>query len=482
MTILNFKTKPFKHQQTALDLSLEKEAFALFMEQGTGKTKVVIDNACYLFKEGKITCLLVVAPNGVHRNWISDEFPTHCWEDVNYEPFIWRSAKTNNKNFQKSFQLISHQQSDTLVVFAINIDAVITKKGRAAMKTLLKNHEVMLVVDESTDIKTPGAKRTKAMRTMGKVAPYRRIMTGTPTAEKPLDLYGQFAFLKPEVFGNSYYSFKHTYAIWEEQWVASRPRPFQVAVGWQNLDMLQEKIAPHSYRVTKDEALDLPPKLYTKRYFPLTKDQAFLYRSLRDDFVASFANGEIITADMALTRLLRLQQITCGYVPVDESEDGQVMREIAGKNPRFEILKKVLEETTGSVIIWTRFRKDVDLICAEYGDEAVRYDGKTKTKDRDDGIERFQNGDARIFVGSPKAGGRGLTLHKATTVIFYSNYFGLETRIQAEDRAHRIGQEHPVLYIDIVAEGTVDEKIVKTLREKKRIADIITGDDIREWI
>lgn len=481
MKILKFKTTPFKHQQTALDLSLNKEAYALFMEQGTGKTKVVIDNACYLFEQGEITCLLVVAPNGVHRNWVSDEFPAHCWDDVAYEPFIWRSGKANTKNFQSAFRIIS-KPSEVLVVFAINIDAVITKKGRAAMNALLKNHKCMLVVDESTDIKTPGAKRTKAMRTMGRQAPYRRILTGTPTAEKPLDLYGQFAFLAPEVFGNSYYSFKHTYAIWEQQWVASRPKPFEVAVGWQNLDMLQEKIAPYSYRVTKDEALDLPPKLYTKRYFSLTRDQMMLYNALRDDFVASFANGEIVTADMALTRLLRLQQITCGYVPVDESEDGEVMREIVGKNPRFELLKKAISETEGSIIIWTRFRKDVDLIIGEYKNDAVRYDGSTSTDERADGIERFQSGDARIFVGSPKAGGRGLTLHKATTVIFYSNYFGLETRIQAEDRAHRIGQKHPVLYIDIVGEDTVDEKIVETLREKKRIADIITGDAIREWI
>jgi len=482
MTILNYKTTPFDHQETALDLSINEEAFALFMEQGTGKTKVVIDNACYLFKEGKISCLLVVAPNGVHRNWISDEFPAHCWDDVSYEPFIWRSGKTGTKNFQAAFRIISRPLTDTLVVFAINIDAVITKKGRAAMKVLLSNHKVMLVVDESTDIKTPGAKRTKAMRTMGKVALYRRILTGTPTAEKPLDLYGQFAFLKPEVFGNSFYSFKHIYAIWEEQWISGRPRPFEVAVEWKNLDLLQEKIAPHSYRVTKEEALDLPPKLYTKRYFQLTKDQRWLYRALRDDFVAAFSNGEIITADMALTRLLRLQQITCGYVPVDESGDGEVMREIAGKNPRFEELKRVVEESVGSILIWTRFRKDVDLICKEYRNEAVRYDGLTKTDDRAEAIERFQSGDARIFVGSPKAGGRGLTLHAATTVVFYSNYFGLETRIQAEDRAHRIGQEHPVLYVDIVGEDTVDGKIVDTLRAKKRVADIITGDAFKEWI
>ena len=476
--ILNYKTPPFSHQEIALHRSITKDAYALFMEQGTGKTKVIIDNACYLFLEGKISCLLVVAPNGVHRNWLSDEFPTHCWDNVKYEPFIWRSGKANTVNFQRQFNYISRPSKDYLTVFTINIDAVITIKGRAAMKTLLENHKCMLVVDESTDIKTPGAKRTKALRTMSKWAPYRRILTGTPTAERPLDLYGQFAFLEPKVFGNSFYSFKHTYGVWEDKWVYGRPKPFQVSVGYKNLDDMQSRIEPYSYRVTKEEALDLPPKLYTKRYFTLTRDQQVLYRNLREDYVAAFNSGEIITADMALTRLLRLQQISCGYVPVD---DGGMM-EIAGPNPRLEALKEVVDNSEGSILIWTRFRKDIDLILGAYRDSVVRYDGSVGDDERAEAIQEFQSGKKRIFIGNPKAGGRGITLHKASTVVFYSNYFGLETRIQAEDRAHRIGLTHPVLYVDIVGEDTVDEKIVATLREKKRLADIITGDAFREWI
>jgi SNF2 family DNA or RNA helicase len=481
-TIFNYKTTPFSHQETALHLSYLKPAFALFMEQGTGKTKVVIDNVCWLFEQEEITCLIIVAPNGVHRNWITDEFPAHCWDDVDYEPVIWRAGKSGNKNFQNHFKFISRPIDQCLSVFAINIDSVITKAGRAAIKTLLQNHTCMMAVDESTDIKSPGAKRTKAMRTLGKLAAWRRILTGTPTAEKPLDLYGQFAFLEPTVFGNSYYSFKHTYAMWEPQWVAGRNRPFNALVGFKNLDMLQSKIAPYSYRITKDEALDLPPKLYTKRYFQLSKNQQMLYDSLRQNFIFEFESGETVTADMVLTRLLRLQQISCGYVPVDISEDDEPMRDIIGPNPRLDALKAVVEEAEGKIIIWTRFRKDVDILLNIYKGEAVRYDGKTTPDERADSIEQFQRGSAKLFVGSPKAGGRGLTLHAATTVIFYSNYFGLETRIQAEDRAHRIGQEHPVLYVDIVGEDTVDEKIVLALREKKRLANIITGDAFKEWI
>lgn len=482
--IFNYKTTPFQHQDEALHLSYDKEAFALFMEQGTGKTKVIIDNVCWLYEMGLVSCLIIVAPNGVHRNWITDEFPKHCWDSIIYEPFIWRAGRSGNKNFQRSFSnLVTTTRDEALVVFAINIDSVITKTGRAAIKTLLQKHDCMLVVDESTDIKNPGAKRTKAMRTLGKVADWRRILTGTPTAERPLDIYGQFAFLEPRIFGNSYYSFKGEYGIWEEQWVAGRPRPFKVCVGYKKLERLQAKIAPVSFRVTKEEALDLPPKLYSKRYFQLSRNQLVLYNSLRDNFIAEFETGEQITAAMALTRLLRMQQISCGYVPVDLTEEGKdPMRFISGPNPRFDVLRATLQETTGSVIIWSRFRPDIDLIMAAYPDEAVRYDGSVKDEERGENVNQFQDGDKRIFVGNPKAGGRGLTLHAATTVIYYSNYFGLETRIQSEDRAHRIGQEHPVLYIDIVGEDTVDEKIVASLREKKHLADIITGDAFREWI
>jgi SNF2 family DNA or RNA helicase len=485
MIKFDFITKPFAHQLEALQRSCDLTSYALFMEQGTGKTKVILDNVAYLYNKGEINALIVIAPNGVHRNWVTDEAPKHLpLED--YDTLIWRSGKSRQKGFQ--YNLNALLKSNRFVILAMNVDAVITSMGSQSLLQFLTTKKCMLVVDESTDIKSPGAKRTKKLIHLGKRAKYRRILTGTPSAESPLDLYGQFTFLDPNILGErSFFTFKHEYAIWEKVFLAGRSRPFERAVEYRNLDQLKEKIGPYSFRVTKDEALDLPEKLYTKRYVELSKEQARAYAQMRDLMIAELGNSEIVTADNVLAKMLRLQQIACGYVPVEVfGPEGEVIksevRDIPGKNSRLEVLKGLIDNHDGKAIIWARFRHDVDLIINALECKCVRYDGKVKEDERQKAITDFQEGDAKVFIGNPAAGGRGLTLNKASMVVFYSNYFGLETRLQAEDRAHRIGLKHPVLYVDIVAENTVDEKIVTALRNKRSLSDLITGDPTGEWI
>ena len=267
-------------------------------------------------------------------------------------------------------------------------------------------------------------------------------------------------------------------------------------IEYKNLPELHDMIKDDSSRVLKTDVLDLPPKLYSKRFFDMSSKQQKLYEELRDHYIADL-EGSNVSADLAITRMLRLQQITCGYVAVEEAtcpdpdnpdyiEYINKTVQIEEKNLRLKLLEEICETLEGKAIIWARFTNDIDMIMDMLGDKAVRYDGKTKTDDRARAIESFQhdkdNDGAQFFVANAQAAGTGLTLTKATTVIYYNNNFKLADRLQSEDRAHRIGQEHPVQYIDLVANGTVDEHIINALVEKKDIAAIITGDEVKDWL
>jgi SNF2 family DNA or RNA helicase len=257
---------------------------------------------------------------------------------------------------------------------------------------------------------------------------------------------------------------------------------------YQNLDELKAKIAPHSYRITKAECLDLPPKVYERRYVELNAEQRVLYNKLKKEFVAEFGGGKI-NAAMAMTRMMRLQQITGGFAPVLNDVGETIATHPVGKtNPKINALLELLEETDGKVIIWARFRKELELIAValreEYGTKsAVEYHGGVSDKDRQSAVFTFQREhDPRFFVGQPHSGGIGLTLTAASTVVYFSNDFSLETRLQSEDRAHRIGQQKSVTYIDIEAVDTLDKKVIDALRSKKDMADVITGDNPSQWI
>lgn len=507
MTDYLYKTKPFKHQHDVFLESRNKEYYALLMEQGTGKTKVTVDTAAYLYAIGEIDALLVVAPNGVQRNWIINELPAHCPDYTNYKA-TWYSSSPTKKEEKELCEVLDHQG---MKIIAINIEAMATAKGVAFVKKFLLSFRSMLTVDESSTIKNPKAQRTKNLLKLSVHAKYRRILTGTPITQGPLDLFTQFTFLDSHILHtSSYYAFRNRYAIMKEMRTAGRS--FMNVVGYTNLDELTKLIEPHSYRVTKSECLDLPEKLYTKRYVMLSTTQRNLYNALKKDIVAEL-HGMVMSAPLALTKLLRLQQIVGGFfVPdvgqtsfcekfVENAKIGDaifpepkaIVQPIDEVNPRIESLIELLEETNGKVIIWARFRAEIQAMVQRiketfrntYGhDCVVEYHGGIGNDDRTNNVQRFQNEDnCKFFVGHVQAGGKGLTLHAASTVVYYSNDFSLENRLQSEDRAHRIGLKHNVTYIDMIAPNTLDEHVVKTLRSKKDIADMITGDaDIGSWI
>jgi len=498
-----YKTKPFIHQDKVFLTSRDKEYFALLMEQGTGKSKVTVDTACWLYGTGKIDAMLVIAPNGVHSNWIINEVPIHAPEHYQPQCAIYRSQMSKDEEKQLCKVL---ESPVGIKIVAMNIEAFVTQKGISFAKNFLINYRSLLVVDESSVIKSPKAQRTKNLLKLAIHAKYRRILTGTPVTQGPLDLYTQFSFLDQHILRtSSFYAFRNRYAIMKEMRTAGRS--FMNVVGYTNLDELQTLIAPHSYRVTKSECLDLPEKLYSKRYVSMSESQSRLYKQLKKDLLVEY-NGMAMSAPLALTKLLRLQQIVGGYfqpdVPMEFNEevdsDGNLQfipvehaakppQAIDKVNPRVESLIELLEEVNGKVIIWARFRAEIEVICDAIrkqfqGILVVEYHGGVSNEDRAHNIQLFQNDDnCRFFVGHVQAGGKGLTLHAATTVVYYSNDFSLENRLQSEDRCHRIGQNHNVTYVDMVAQGTLDEKIVETLRNKKSVADLITGDEpIENWV
>ena len=473
-----FKTKPYAHQIKALEMSWDKPYFAYFMEMGTGKSKVLIDNISMLYDNGKINGVLIVAPKGVVKNWYESEIPTHLVDHIDHKTVLWQSliTKTQQKEMDSLFET-----GEDLHILIMNVEALSTKKGVDFAQKFLFSHRALMAIDESTTIKNPEAKRTKNICQLGLATKYNRILTGSPVTKSPLDLYKQCEFLMPGLLGHeSYYTFRTRYAVMRTANFSGRS--VQIVVGYQRLDELSEKLKAFSYRVLKDECLDLPKKTFMKRVVTLTPDELKLYKEMSRLALANF-NGKMMTTATVLTQLMRLQQITCGNFIAD---DGTMTELPTNRLPE---LMDLLDEIEGKVVIWANFQRDVhriiELISKEYGEDSfVDYYGLTPQEDRQKNIQKFQDPSSpvRFFVGTTQTGGYGITLTAASTMIYYSNGYDLEKRQQSEARIDRIGQKKPMTYIDIICEKTVDTRIVKALRKKVNIATQIMGEELKEWI
>ena len=472
-----FKTKPYKHQMTALEKSWNKQNFAYFMEMGTGKTKVLIDNMSMLYDKGKVDGALIIAPKGVIKTWYEQELPTHLPNHIENVTVLWQAniTKGQQEKLESLFEI-----ETALHILIMNVEALSTDKGVKFAAKFLNSHKVIMAIDESTTIKTPTAKRTKNIIDLGKYAKYKRIMTGSPVTKNPLDLYSQCEFLDPYLLDfTSYYAFRNRYA--EMKTMHLRGRSIQVVDEFKNLGELSDTVKTFSERILKEDCLDLPPKNFIKRHIILTGEQRKAYDQMKKAAMAVL-NGKVTTTMTVLTQLMRLHQITCGHFTAD---DGSVQ---LIENNRIKELMNVLEETEGKAIIWANYQRDITNIIQNivkvYGPgSVVDYYGLTPQEERQDNIKKFQNDDnCRFIVGTTQTGGYGITLTQANTVIYYSNGYDLEKRLQSEDRAHRIGQTKSVTYVDLIAEDTVDEKIVKALRDKINIASEVLGEELKAWI
>ena len=489
-----YKTEPFDHQRRIFNETALKPAYGLLWEQGCGKTKPIIDTCAYLYLEKKINAMLVLAPAGVERNWASDEIPAHMPKRVNDMTFVmlWESKKSRTK--AHGYLLNALLAHPGLSILCMSYHAFMTEPGKRAAWRFLKEREVLYVLDESDDVKTPKAKRTQSVVRSGRWAKYRRILTGTP-ADKPFDIYSQLRFLDPFIWKvrkmKDFHAFKQHYGKWETAEDVKREKGYDPGYDtlkeYKNLKELAEIVSLHTDRVLKTSVLKLPQKLYKKVYFEMTRKQAAYYNQLRDELVIELKEDRFIDGTLAIVRLLRLQQIVCGYLVSDIDEPMELCDK---KNPRLDCTVELLEKLTHPAIIWSRFRLDIDLLMGALGKKACRYDGALSAEECERSKNEFNDGEKQFFVGNTAKGSRGLTLNVAKTSVYYSNSFKLRDRLQSEDRNHRYGQDggahgergFGVLYCDVMCAGTVDEKIIQALRLKKDVASLLTGDVLREWI
>ncbi len=473
-----FKTKPYAHQLDALETSWDKENFAYFMEMGTGKSKVLLDNAAVLYDKGLINGLLLIAPKGVYKNWYDSEIPTHLPDHVQKKIVLWKTSDKSKK--QQSILNTLFKAETDLHILIMNVEAFSSGSGTEFAQKFLSCHRSMIAIDESTTIKTPTSNRTKNILSLRPNSKYRRILTGSPVTKSPLDLFSQCLFLDPWLLDHqSYYTFRARYSICKK--IQVNGRQVEIVVGYRNLGELSEKIKPFSKRILKEDCLDLPSKSYVKHYVELTKEQKKVYEQMKKEAIA-FLDGKMQSSATVMTQLMRLHQITCGHFTAD---DGTI-KDIPCS--RLTELMNILENVEGKSIIWSHYTHDVRRIIKEikevYGDEAVvDYYGATDTDARSKNIKKFQTDPkCRFFVGTTHTGGYGITLTAGSNMIYFSNGYDLEKRQQSEARIDRIGQTQKMTYIDIMSQDTIDERIVKALRNKVNIANKIMDEDFREWI
>jgi len=482
MKSYEYETQPYDHQRQAFEESWAADYYALLMEMGTGKSKVAIDTMGALFESGQVKAALIVAPKGVYDNWVKGEIPIHLPKRIPRKVMRWLPTKSKKYDGELKDFIVDFDKT-FLKVFVMNVEAFSSPRGtEAAIAYLYQNPDNIVIVDESTTIKNRKAARTKNIIALQERAKYRRILTGSPITKSPMDLFSQCNFLAEKALGfNSYFAFQARYANVQKRMMGHRS--FQQIVGYRRLDELSEKLDGFSSRVLKVDCLDLPPKVYLRREVPLTLEQAKLYLQMKKLALAKLESGELVTTASVLTQIMRLQQICCGHLQPDEGEIQTV------KSNRLNELLDLTDEFQGKAIIWATYTHDIQQLASalrdRFGPESVAtYYGATPQDERQEIVEQFQDPDSplRFFVGQPKTGGYGITLTEATTVIYYSNSYDLEIRLQSEDRAHRIGQKNKVTYIDLVSPDTIDEKILQALRNKIDIAGKVLGEDVKGWL
>lgn len=497
------KSKPFAHQAEVFELSAEAEYFAFLMEQGTGKTKPTIDTAAYLYERGLIEAFCIAAPNGVHRKWLIEDFPLSMPDRIEVSACVWKSSSVPvMRQYEKLLAI--PKSVKRLRVFMVNIEALSSKKGCELVRRFLQTYRTFFTIDESGRIKNPDSQRTEAAVQLGEYAPYRRILNGLPVSKSPFDLFSQFQFLSPSILGPSYLAFKTRHADFYppssgliqsiiknnpkvQKILAANPNanvnwaaPKIVIVGadgkpkYKNLDRLKAQIAPYSYRKTKEECFDLPPKIYVPRFFEMGREQRAIYDSVDQNLRAEI-NGDLYIVKHKLTKQLRLQQITSGFMGNEPDQEPVNICVAPEDNPRLMCLKDTMKDLDGSVIIWARFKKEIEWILNLLGDDCVPYYGDVHYKDKERHLEDFKAGRKRYLAGTAASGGIGHNFTIARFCIYYSNTFDYEQRAQSEDRQHRYGQEFKVTYFDFQAEDSVDQDIAQSLINKQDLGDYMMG-------
>ena len=492
---MKFKTEPRNHQLQEFNLRKDERLWAWLWEQGTGKTKLALDNMAYCYFEKLIDGALILAPNGVHENWILDEIPKHFVDEIPYKSLTWKNKHKNTKRFKKQFQEIL--EFEGMVFFAMNYEAWITQAGFEFGSKFLKARKVFAVADESGVVKNSASKVSKACLKIAPESEFVRILNGTVIEDGPFDAFGLIRFLDANFWSrfnlDNQFKFERKFATFEQKTITrfnQRTRKYvrqqfniikelQGKKQYKNLDQLRGMLSEISSRVLKKDVLDLPPKLFMKRYFDMSSNQRKAYDHLTEN-LSMMVGEDLISAELAITRELKFQQVINGYVATDDGD----MVDIPGPNPRLDLLESLVKEKKTAFIVWCRFRHDVVKVSAMLKNNNITYGqyyGDTGDEDRLKCRQDFQAGRIQGFIAT-EAASTGLTLHKAEDEYFYSNSYKLKVRLQMEDRAHRDGLTHCVKIWDLIANDSIDGKIIKALIEKREVADYINMDYQSEWI
>ena len=462
MSNFTFTTKPRDYQLAVFEQTKDLPFYAIFWDMGLGKSKLVLDTACYLHGKHEITTLVVIAPKGGYAGWHYEEAPLHLPRN-SYKSMLYRSGM--GVKASKEMQDFTRLRTPLLKILCINVEALSSASGeRFILDFCRHNLDCLVVVDESTCIKNPKAKRSKVAYRLKGASKYRRILSGTPMDNSPLDMYGQAEFLASGMLGsNSYLAFERDYAVTIQRQTSSGQRYHQL-VGYRDLDRLKEHVAQFASRLTKDECLDLPEKVYVTRDVELTPEQSRAYNNLRDIGLALLDDGSLVTQQAAANLLARLRRIVYGHLVTDTKELMDI------KHNRIDVLRDTLEEIGWQkTIVWCAFRRDIENIAKAFPDKVVTYYGETK--DRQGAVEAFRNDENRRLFVSNEVGAKALNLASICShELFYSHWLDTEARTQAEDRIYRIGQTKTTTVVEMLSRGTVDEKICLAHRNKRALA------------
>lgn len=457
-----YKRPPMDHQRKGFLLTREKEFFGLFCEAGTGKTKIIWDTAAYLYAKGEISGLAIVAwPNGVHRNWIETEMP----EDMPDWCPVAAAYYSSNLTKTKVRELDSVVRStDKLRILAYAVESFASEKAQQHLLGFLATGRILLVIDQSACIKNPAAKRTKFfLKKAAPLAAYRRILDGDPNTEGAQELYSQFTFLSSSIIGlDTWSAFKNEYC---------NLGYFNEIKGLKNQNSLRGAIDAFSYRVLEKDCLDLPERIYKRWRFDLSPEELRIYLELKDEAIAEFAGEQIMTT-LPIVAHTRMQQVASGWWP------GIERKQIESQPSRLAAFLACMQDCgPGKKLIYARFRRDIQLIQQTLGARCLSYYGAIKEDDRAEAKIRFQEDpEIEYLVGQQQTLGIGHTLTAAEYVIYYSNHPSLRYRTESEKRAHRQGQTKHVKVIDLLANGTKDEKVLRNFKLKKDVAESIMGD------
>lgn len=459
ITLENFpyKTKPYDHQDEGLRVTAELPNCALLMEMGTGKSKVAMDTAAYLWSKGKINVMLIVSPSGVHEKWIYKEVEDHL---PNWVP---RKAKfTNTTDLLPTLKtLFDETDYDGLIILSVNAELFAASKQLHHLSDALKGYEVMVVVDESTRFKNQEAVRWDNLREITRNAEFVRILTGSPVTRHVDDLYGQFKLMMENVAG------ERTLTGFRARFCEQDPDKYNRVVGSRNIEELAGWLKQHAFIKRKHECLDLPPKTYLPRRVPLSKQQRFHYDALRDDLI-TYIRDEAIEVEHVMAKIAKLATVCSGFLITPSG----ALEELDCRD-RMDVVREIVDEADAPVVVFCRFKPEVRRLCREFK-WAAPYSGDESKEQRTQNLRAFQNGDLRALIGTMASGGIGLDMTAANQMIYYSHTFDAEHRWQSEDRIHRIGQlSGSVTYHEIFAPGTVDTKMLANNRKKQQTADFL---------